>query len=397
MYETAVISRPKRLLSGHPWVFSNELDGSPRRFTPGALLELRDKKGAFLGIGYVNPASLISIRVLTRRMEEINHAFFENRIRAALDYRRRIGIDIGHDAAFRAVFSEGDLLPGLIVDKFGSCLCVQLLTLGMETLADIVIKALEAVFQPETIVLKNDGNARTLEGLSLEKRVIKGELTILPRMTENGVTLEVDPMSGQKTGFFLDQRENRTAFAAIAGRAQGRVLDLFCYTGAWSLQLAKTGAHVTGIDSSETAITQARTNASLNGLDSRCEFIKADVFAFLKSGAANGARYSSIVLDPPALVKSKAKIAEATRAYRELNAAGMRLLEPGGLLATSSCSYHVDRAAFMEILRAAARDAKVSVRVIEVRGQAKDHPISLSAPETEYLKSMFLEVNPTTN
>ncbi len=397
MYETAVISRPKRLLSGHPWVFSNELDGSPRRFTPGALLKLRDKKGAFLGIGYVNPASLISIRVLTRRMEEINHAFFENRIRAALDYRRRIGIDTGVNAAFRAIFSEGDLLPGLIVDKFGSCLCVQLLTLGMETLADVVIKALEAVFAPATIVLKNDGNARTLEGLVLEKRVIKGALTPLPRMTENGVTLEVDPMSGQKTGFFLDQRENRAAFAALAIRAKGRALDLFCYTGAWSLQLAKAGLDVTGIDSSEQAIAQARNNASLNGLDSKCEFIKADVFGFLKSSGALPRRYSSIVLDPPALVKSKAKITEATRGYRELNAGAMRLMEPGGLLATSSCSYHVDRPAFMDILRAAARDAKTSVRVIEARGQAKDHPISLSTPETEYLKCIILEVNPTAN
>lgn len=396
MYETAIVARPKRLLSGHPWVFSNELDGSPRRFTPGALLELRDKKGAFLGIGYVNPASLISIRVLTRRSEEINQAFFENRIRAALDYRRRIGIDTGGDAAFRAIFSEGDLLPGLIVDKFGSCLCVQLLTLGMETLADIVIRALEAVFAPETIVLKNDGNARILEGLALEKRIIKGALDSLPRMTENGVTIEVDPLSGQKTGFFLDQRENRAAFAAIAGDEKGRCLDLFCYTGAWSLQLAKTGVHVTGIDSSETAIKQAAKNASLNGLDSRCEFIKADVFGFLKSSGAHSRRYSSIVLDPPALVKSKAKIAEATRAYRELNALTMRLLEPGGLLATSSCSYHVDRAAFMEILRAAARDAKMSARIIEARAQAKDHPISLSTPETEYLKCVILEVNPTT-
>ncbi|MBI5235371.1 MAG: class I SAM-dependent rRNA methyltransferase [Deltaproteobacteria bacterium] len=393
MYETAIIARPKRLLSGHPWVFSNELDGSPRRFTPGALLELRDKKGAFLAIGYVNPASLISIRVLTRNKEEINQAFFENRIRAALDYRRRIGIDIGHEAAFRAIFSEADLLPGLIVDKFGSCLCVQLLTLGMESLADVVIKALEAVFAPAAIVLKNDSAARTLEGLALEKRVIKGALTPLPRMTENGVTIEIDPMSGQKTGFFLDQRENRTVFAAIASNRKGDALDLFCYTGAWSLQLAKAGLDVTGIDSSEQAIAQARHNASLNGLDSRCEFIRADIFGFLKSGGSSR-RYSSVVLDPPALVKSKTKIAEATRGYRELNAGAMRLLEPGGLLATSSCSYHVDRAAFMEILRAAAGDAKMSVRVIEVRGQAKDHPISLSTPETEYLKCVILEVNP---
>lgn len=382
----AVLNRTSRLLAGHLWVFSNELASSPKKFTPGSLVELQDKKGNFLGIGYANPHSLISIRVLTRRKEEIDAAFVKRRVEEALTYRRRL---LGERESFRAVYSESDLLPGLIVDKYGSCLSVQFLTLGMEAMAELVLQALEEVFEPTAIVLRNDSNIRTLEGLPLEKKLVKGSLEALPIIDESGMKLEVDPMSGQKTGFFHDQAENRAAFAALAKGGDG--LDLFCYTGAWSVSLAKQGVNMIGVDSSDYAVGQARKNAELNGL-SNCEFMQEDVFEAVKREKAANRKYDCVVLDPPAFVKSKNRIAEALRAYRELNAACMGLLEYKGLFATSSCSYHVDRVMFMEMLRSAARDAGRQARIIETRGQAKDHPVSLSVPETEYLKCVLMEV-----
>src|SRR3990170_549073 len=385
--EIAVLNRTSRILAGHLWVFSNELAASPKRFSPGSLVELTDKKGSFLGIGYVNPHSLISIRILTRTREEIDEAFFRKRIESALDYRRRV---LGKRDSFRAVYSEGDLLPGLIVDKFGDCLSVQFLTLGMEAQGDKIIKVLEEVFNPSTIALRNDSSIRTLEGLPLEKKLLKGSLEVLPMMEEDGIRFEGDPIAGQKTGFFHDQAENRAAFAALASVGEG--LDLFCYTGAWSLKLARMGVRMKGVDSSDFAIGQARRNAELNGLGAKCDFVKADVFEIVKEEKEARRKYDFIVLDPPAFVKSKAKIAEAFRAYADINAACMSLVEPGGLLATSSCSYHVDRAMFLEMLRAAAKNAGKQTRIIEVRGQAKDHPISLAVPETEYLKCVIMQI-----
>ncbi len=384
--EIAVLNRTSRILSGHLWVFSNELAGSPKRFAPGSLVELRDRRDNFLGIGYANPNSLISIRILTRQREEIDREFFKRRISSALEYRMRFlrGAD-----SFRAVFSEGDLLPGLIVDKYGDCLCVQFLTLGMEARSEAVLEALDEVFSPSVIVLRNDSPARTLEGLPLDKRVVKGSLERPVVIRDRDLLFEIDPLSGQKTGFFLDQAENRRAFAQLTGA--GEALDLFCNTGAWALHMAKNGASVTGVDSSGTAVSAARRNADINGLAGVCAFSKADVFDFVKGELSRGAIYDYIVLDPPAFVKSKARINEALRAYRELNTGCLKLLKKGGLLATSSCSYHVDREAFMEVLRSSAKDAGRAVRIVEMRSQAKDHPPLLSVPETEYLKCVILE------
>lgn len=386
--EIAIINRPSRILSGHLWVFSNELVQSPKRFRPGSLLELRDRKDNFLGIGYVNPNSLISIRILTRKNEPVDRDFFKRRVLNALNYRKRF---IGGSNSFRAVFSEGDYLPGLIVDKFEDCLSVQFLTLGMEALSDTVINVLDEVFSPEVIVLRNDSQARTLEGIPLEKKIVKGGLDKLPVIREGDISFEVDPISGQKTGFFLDQAENRAAFSSLVDKGEG--LDLFCHTGAWSIRLGARGAKVRGVDASETAILQAKKNAELNDLQDNCEFIKADVLEFIKEDKSRNKKYDFIVLDPPAFVKSKAKIREGLRAYRELNASVMGLLKEGGLLATSSCSYHVDKVTFLETLRAAAKDSNRPVRVVEMRHQAKDHPISLAVPETEYLKCVILEVS----
>lgn len=369
-------------------MFSNELAISPKNFLPGSLVELVDKKGTFLGIGYVNPNSLISVRILTREKEEIDESFFKRRLTEALEYRKRFIKDTN---SFRAVYSEGDLLPGLIADKYDECLSIQFLTLGMDSRQDLIIKVLDEIFSPSVIVVRNDSSARLLEGLTLEKKIVKGNLDKLPVMRDEGLMFEIDPMSGQKTGFFLDQRENRKAFAKLIN-GKGAGLDLFSYTGAWAIHVASKGAHVIGVDDSADAIKQAERNASLNNLSERCAFKKANAFDFVKAEASAKKTYDFVSLDPPAFVKSKARIKEAIKGYREINSLAMRVLKKGGLLATCSCSYHIDKAAFFDILRGAGRDAGRLFRVIETRSQAKDHPALLSMPETEYLKCVIMEV-----
>jgi 23S rRNA (cytosine1962-C5)-methyltransferase len=382
-----VLRRTGRILSGHLWIFSNELSTSPKNFEPGSLVEVYDNRNKFVGIGYINPHSLIAVRLLSREREEINEDFFRRRILDALNYRKRF---LPEGNSFRVVYSEGDFMPGLIVDKYADCLVVQFLTLGIEKMGGTILNILDEILSPSVIVLKNDSRSRELEGLSLEKSIIKGSLDALPLITENGILIEVDPMSGQKTGFFLDQRENRIALSNYI--KEGRGLDLFCYSGAWGLHLAKNGAFVAFVDDSEAALSRAQRNAGLNGLDGRCDFVKGDVFDFLKNEIESGSSYDFIVLDPPAFVKSRTKISEALRGYREINAMAMRLVKKGGILATSSCSYHIEKTIFIEMLRDAARDAGRYARVLEYRSQGRDHPVLLSVPETEYLKCAILEM-----
>lgn len=385
--EKVIVKKTSRILSGHLWIFSNELMGSPNNYAPGSLIEAFDKQDNFLGIGYINPNSLISIRLLTRKHEKTDANFFRRRILDAIDYRKSLYHNI-HSC--RIIFSEGDFLPGLIVDKYENCIVVQFLTLGINNIGDMILNLLDEIFSPSAIVLRNDSPSRLLEGLTMEKNVAKGSLESLPVINEDGIAIEIDPMRGQKTGFFLDQRENRTALSRYIKGGKG--LDLFCYSGAWGMHLAKAGASVTFVDESETALSTAGRNAQLNNLEERCGFIKKDVFSYLNEESKAGSCCDFIVLDPPAFVKSRAKIREAVRGYREINAAAMRLIRKGGILATSSCSHHIDRSLFLEILRDSARDAGRNARLIEYRYQAKDHPVLLSVPETEYLKCAFLEV-----
>lgn len=390
--EKVTLRRSARILAGHLWIFSNELAASPKGYEPGALAEVYDGKGVFFGIGYLNPHSLIAVRLLTREREAIDAGFFRRRIEGALRYRQRFLKDT---TSFRAVYSEGDFLPGLIVDKLGDCLSVQFLTFGMDRQRETILPVLDELFSPRTVVLRNDSQSRVLEGLPLYKSVVKGVLDELPRIAEGGVVMQADPLGGQKTGFFLDQRENRIAFGELVdalSAKEGRAADLFCYSGAWGLQLAKRGMRVTFVDESEAALAKAKGNAAFNNIEDRCSFARADVFGFLKSEAGAGSLYDAVVLDPPAFVKSRTKIKEALRGYRELNALAMRVVRKGGLLATSSCSYHIDRPAFLDMLRDAARDAGRLPRLVEYRSQGKDHPILLSVPETEYLKCAFLEL-----
>lgn len=370
-------------------MFSNEIYEDLKQYSAGSLVEVYDMHEVFLGIGYINPQSLISIRLLTREKEEIHREFIRRRILDATKLRERL---FGNKDAYRLVYSEGDYLPGLIVDKYANCLVLQFLTAGMEELKDTIIEILDELMKPEIMVLRNESRVRTLEGLPLYKEVIKGDLQNLPLVREDGILFEIDPNEGQKTGFFLDQRDNRTSLKKYVKGGEG--LDLFSYLGAWSMHLASAGAGVIGVDASERAVTQAQRIAEMNGLSERVSFLKGDVFSFLENDLlANEKKYDFIVLDPPAFVKSSGKIKEALKAYRELNEMSMKLMKTKGILATSSCSYHLSKEMFIDMLHTAARNSKRSLRLIEMRSQSPDHPALLSMPETEYLKCAFLIVD----
>jgi len=375
----------RRVLRGHPWVFSNELREIPAGVAPGEIVDVLDFSGRFVGRGAINPHTLIAVRILTRKREEIDDAFLLQRITTARDLRTRLGFG----DSFRAVYSEGDGLPGLIVDKYSDILVVQTLTAGMERLLDTIITVLREVYSPRALVLKNDTASREIEGLERHTRVAFGPIPGPVLMEESGLQYKVDVLEGQKTGFFFDQRENRLALKELVkGR---RTLDCFCYAGAWALNAARFGAsEVIGIDSSEKAVNLAGENAALNNLSVR--LVVGDVFEELRAFEKKGERFGCIVLDPPAFVKSRAKTREGIKGYKEINLRAMKMLEPGGLLVSCSCSHHVDVELFKEMLIDAAYSAGRGVRLLEMRSQARDHPIVLAARETQYLKCAVLIV-----
>lgn len=379
------LKKTSRIQAGHLWVYKGEIAGSLKEFEPGETVELRDRKDQFLGIGYVNPNSLIPVRILSKKKEKIDHSFFEKRITDAISYRQRALPDMD---SCRLIFSESDLLSGLIVDKYADWLVIQSLTAGMDRFLKDIVPILEKLISPTTIFLKNDSYQRNLEGIEQKTEFLKGSPENLLVIREGRLHLLVNPVEGQKTGFFLDQRENRLSLANMVKGGKG--LDLFCYTGAWGLHLAMNGADVIFVDDSEKALELARENADLNSLTERCSFLKTDVFDYLSTSQEEELDF--IVLDPPAFVKSRSKIEEAVKGYTFINNASMKLLKKGGILATSSCSAHISRELFLDILRKAARGAGRFIRLIEFRSQAKDHPVLLQVPETEYLKCVILQV-----
>lgn len=377
-----------RIGRGHPWVYQNELPDLPADLPPGTSVELVDSRGRFVAVGYCNPRSVITVRILSREREKIDQGFFVKRVEAADHLRRRW---YGGEEAYRVVYSEADLLPGLIVDRYGSYVVVQILTAGMDGRTDLILGAIEEVLSPEAIVARNDVSSRALEGLKTESAVLSGSYAPPAVVSKNGLTFEVDLLGGQKTGFFLDQSEN---YLALQGLVEGaEVLDAFCYSGGWSLHAARFDAKaITGIDASEGAIALARRNAARNGFDARCQFQAANVFDFLKQGEEEGKRYDCIILDPPSFVKRRKEIANAVRGYKEINLRAMKLLRPGGFLVTCSCSYHLSQNQFREMLLDAAGDVGRTLRLISLRSQGRDHPALLALPETEYLKCAFLQV-----
>ena len=377
-----------RVLQGHPWVFSNELVHVPRDAEPGALVEVQDPQGRFLGIGYFNPRSLIAVRLLSRTNQPIDLAFFIQRIRRADDLRKRF---FKEERSYRVVFSEADGLPGLIVDRYENDIVLQVTTAGMEQRISTICEVLVEMLKPKTIVARNDTAIRELEGLKLEKHVLYGKIESPTVISKNGLEFELDLLEGQKTGFYLDQSENYLRLKDLV--AGGTVLDCFCYTGGWALHAARYGAgRVIGLDSSEKAIGWAKANARRNGLEDQCDFRKADLFDELKKQVSMSVQYDGIILDPPAFIKSKVKLKEGLQGYREINRHAMRLIKPGGFLVTCSCSYHLDREGFLKMLSQAAWDARRTARLLEFRAQSRDHPILLSIPETNYLKCAILMI-----
>jgi 23S rRNA (cytosine1962-C5)-methyltransferase len=378
----------RRARGGHPWIFSNEIEHIEGEADAGDALAVCSSGGELLGTAYYNPRSLIAARFLSRQRESIDSVdFFRRRITAALEYRRRL---YPAEEALRIVYGESDELPGLVVDRYGDVLSVQFLTLGMERRREPVLQALLEIFRPAAVVARNDAAVRELEGLPRRVELLYGEAPESLIMTEHGLRFRVDVTEGQKTGHFLDQKENHQA---LNGRVEGRrVLDLFCYSGSWALHAAHYGAAgVTGVDSSAAAVALAEENARLNGLEERCSFVRADVFDLLRELGRGGERFGTVILDPPAFVKSKKKLKEAVKGYLTINRRAMELLAPGGFLFTCTCSYHLDRETFLDTLRKAASQAGRTLRLVEMRGQAYDHPVLLNCPETEYLKCAVLQ------
>ncbi len=378
----------RRIRKGHLWVYSNEINDSLKSYEAGELVDVLDSRGNFVARGYINPHSLISVRILSHHQEDIDKDFFAKRLQSALEYRKRVAPS---REAYRLVFSEGDFLPGLTIDRYGDSYAVQVTTAGMEERLDLVCDLLVEMLEAKTIVIRNDVSIRNLEELPLYKKTVRGQTDEPLLLQKDGITFEIDMMEGQKTGFYFDQWEN---YGRLNGLLKGgRVLDCFCYNGAWALHAARFGAgKVTGVDSSEKAIGWARRNAELSHLAEACDFLTGDVLDTMPLLAKGMEKFDCIILDPPAFVKSKAKMEEGLRGYYEINRQAFKMLNPQSLLVTCSCSHHVDRETFLGLVRKAAADARRRVKVLELRSQSPDHPILLSMQETEYLKCLFLAV-----
>ncbi|HZQ24763.1 MAG TPA: class I SAM-dependent rRNA methyltransferase [Terriglobales bacterium] len=375
-----------RLKSGHVWVYRSDVVSSDS-ISPGSLVSVVDERARPLGTALYSSSSQIALRLLSSGPVESLPSLISGRVRDAIAYREQVVQDTN---AYRLVFSEGDFLPGLIVDRYHDVVSLQILTQAMDSALarQAVLAVLTEALSPAGIVERVDPHIRTLESLAQKaSELVYGEKTQTV-VTMNGVKFHFDGLEGQKTGAFLDQREN---YAAAARYAHGEALDVFCYHGGFALHLAGSCSAVTGVDSSRPALEIADRNAALNARD--IEWIEANAFDLLKDYSAAGRQYDTIVLDPPAFAKSRRTLETALRGYKELNLRALKMLRPGGILVTCSCSYHVSPAAFLEVLADAARDVHRNVRLLENRGQAKDHPSLLTIPETAYLKCMMLSVS----
>jgi len=384
----------KRLRQGHLWVFSNEVDTkrSPlTQFTAGDLVSVTASDGKILGSAYLNPNTLICARMLSRKPSaKLGEKIFTARISKALALR-----ELFYDKPFyRLVFSESDGLPGLVIDRFGDVLSVQITTAGMERQKEPLIEVLVELLQPRAILLKNDNPQRELEGLPMETELAYGELPEQLIIEENNAQFKIDIVNGQKTGWFYDHRSSRADLAKIASGKT--VLDLFSYAGAWGIPAAMNGAEqVTCVDASAGAIALAEQNAQLNQVSDKMQFVQSDVFEYLKQARLDNLRFDIIVLDPPALVKRKKDFKAGYEAYRRLNHLALQVLAKDGILVSASCSYHLSKANLHEILRSSARHIDRNITVLATGGQAPDHPIHLSIPETEYLKTFVCAVSET--
>ncbi len=371
-----------RVKSGHPWVYRSDVAEASGEV--GDVVRVLDRRGGFLGSAFYNPRSEISLRVAERTEKTIDEAWFAGRVKKALEYRKSLGIDAD---AYRVLHAEADGVPGLIVDRYGDYLVLQIGSAAVEERLQWIIAALENSVRPAGILARNDSAARKKEGLDTTVRVVSGEVPESVVVREGKIRYRADLWTGQKTGGFLDQRENHLA----AGRyAFGRVLDAFSYTGGFALQAALGAVTVEAVDSSGPALQAGGDNAELNGLEN-LSFTRSNAFDFLRGRSDASELYDTVILDPPAFAKTKRALSGARRAYKETNLRAMKLLAPGGILVTCSCSHHLSRELMEETLRTAAADAGRTVRVREWRGQSADHPEILTVPETRYLKCAVLE------
>jgi len=377
-----------RIANGHPWVFANEVQTVDDGTNAGDIVEVYFDNGKFAGKGYINSKSQIIVRLLTRdKKAEINEQFFIDRIGECWNYRKKTG----YVENCRLVFGEADGLPQLIIDKFNDYFVIQTLALGIDLWKPAFVKAINQIFNPKGIYERNDAPVRELEGLSQQKGFLSGSFDTRIIINENGLRFNVDLENGQKTGYFLDQQDNRRAIQNIVKDAE--VLGAFTYTGTFEIHAAHYGARsVLGIDISENAIEQANRNATLNNLQNVLRFETANAFDVLKQWSRDGRLYDVVMLDPPAFTKSRETIQKAITGYKEINLRGMKLIRPGGFLVTSSCTSLVSPELFLQIIDMAAKDARRKIRQVVFQTQSSDHPVIRGIENTQYLKFLIVEV-----
>ncbi len=378
-----------RIENGHPWIFGNEIAEADEAVKPGDIVTVFSGDKKFLGKGFFNPRSQIAIRLLTRNENElVDSRFIHGRMEAAWNYRKKIG----YTENCRLVFGEADGLPGLIIDKFGEHFVIQTLALGIDVWKPAIVSALELIFLTDKIYERNDVPVRELEGMVQQKGFLSTPFDTKIIIQENGIKMEVDLENGQKTGYFLDQQDNRRAIRHIVKDAD--VLGAFCYTGSFELHAGHYGAKsVLGLDISENAIAAARKNAHLNGLENRVRFEAVNAFDVLKKWAKENKKFDVVMLDPPAFTKSRENIGKAVSGYKEINLRGMKLLRSGGFLVSSSCTNLVPPQLFLDTIRSAAKDAGKKIRQVTYQAQSPDHPIAWGLENTHYLKFLIIEVS----
>ena len=396
MYNTIVTLKKgegRTLKAGGAWVYDNEIDSIMGSFENGDIVTVHDFDGYFLGYGFINTKSKITVRILSRKKDTvIDDVFLEERVQAAWDYRKQV-IDTG---SCRLIFGEADFLPGIVVDKFADVLVVESLALGIDKLKQQILDAVKRVLAKDGITVRgiyerSDAKVREQEGMERYKGFIGEPFDTRVEIVENGVKYIVDVEDGQKTGFFLDQKKNRAAMHSVCKGK--RVLDCFTHTGSFALNAGIAGAtEVIGVDASELGVEQARENARLNGLEDKVSFVCADVFDFLPALEEKGEKFDVVILDPPAFTKSRNSIKNAVKGYREINVRGMKLVKDGGFLATCSCSHFMDPELFHKTIMEAARGAHKRLRQVEFRTQAPDHPILWAADSSYYLKFYIFQV-----
>ena len=379
-----------RLVAGHPWVYAGEIQRVTGDPVDGDAVELRDHKDRFLGRGLCNSNSQISVRRFTTEKEELDEAFFRRRLEAAARYRERLQPGVLAEAT-RLVSSESDQLPGLILDKYGDHLVLQALTLGIDIRKPMIVKLVRELFHPVAIIERSDVHTRKLEGLEEAKGFLDGAGSDAVEVTVGNVRFAARLLEDQKTGLYLDQADN---YRAVAGYGSGRrVLDCFSAQGGFALATAAAGAKdVEAVEISDTAVARAQRNAERNGLTGKVQFRCANAFDVLKQYDSEKRQFELIILDPPSFTRTRQNITDALRGYKEINLRALKMLRPGGVLATFTCSHHIDQVLFKEVVVAAAADAHKTVRLLQVLTQARDHPILPAVPETEYLKGLLVEV-----